>query len=448
VKLSLRRRLHAKLYLLFRHDPVSPIVGFLGSSNLSFAGLKAQGELNVEVLDHDACAKLAKWFHDRWEDRLCLDISDELVAIIDESWAREKPLSPHHVYVKMAYHLAREARAGLSEFRVPREFRNQLFELQTAAVKIAAHHLNKRGGVLIGDVVGLGKTLIATALAKLFEERVVDSINSLTLPRYGLGNYVALPSPQAATPAETKVLQGLSRAGQRLTGFCRTNLFKRLESSGTSFLLSLQRHVLRNHVFLHAIEKGLPVPLGAQGTELLDSCAQDEDADDTIEELYAGGVPAPVATTGLRTVAEFRARAAEVYAEYQGAVSTRWASNVLPERAFSKWKSSPSVAATSVTPPSWPRSSACSASLRPSERSAPRASATRRRSSTTCGSTCAKRPPELTAATAHSTSCTSCRCRRGRGRFSRSAETSEPGEPSVNEGARPTGSLRQSAVPA
>jgi len=33
-----------------------------------------------------------------------------------------------------------------------------LFEFQVAAVKIAAHHLNKRRGVLIGDVVGLGKT--------------------------------------------------------------------------------------------------------------------------------------------------------------------------------------------------------------------------------------------------------------------------------------------------
>ena len=37
-------------------------------------------------------------------------------------------------------------------------------------MKIAAHHLNKRNGVLIGDVVGLGKTLMATAVAKIFEE--------------------------------------------------------------------------------------------------------------------------------------------------------------------------------------------------------------------------------------------------------------------------------------
>jgi len=70
----------------------------------------------------------------------------------------------------MAYHLSREARAGLSEFRIPSEFGRRLFDYQVAAVKIAAHHLNKRGGVLIGDVVGLGKTLMATALAKIFQD--------------------------------------------------------------------------------------------------------------------------------------------------------------------------------------------------------------------------------------------------------------------------------------
>jgi superfamily II DNA or RNA helicase len=541
VKLALRKRLHAKLYLLFRHDPVNPVVGFLGSSNLTFAGLQSQGELNVDVLDHDACAKLAKWFDDRWDDRMSLEISDELVALIDESWARVTPLPPHHVYVKMAYHLAREARAGLSEFRIPREFSSRLFEFQTAAVKIAAHHLNKRGGVLIGDVVGLGKTLMATALAKIFEEthfietliicpanlvpmwedhrhryrlhakvlslgqvsseladlaryrlvlideshnlrnregkryraiaeyiqrndskvillsatpynktyldlssqlrlfidenedigvrperllrelgetefvrrhqcpprslaafekspyvddwrelmrlylvrrtrsfikqhyadldaatgrryltledgtrsffpdrvprtvrfslddtdpsdpyarlysaKIIGSINALTLPRYGLGNYVAAVPPQPPSPADAKILQGLSRAGQRLTGFCRTNLFKRLESSGASFLLSVQRHVLRNHVFLHAIDSGLPLPLGTQGAELLDARVQDEDADDTVGDSFEDTPPVATATTGLRTAAEFRARAAQIYAEYQGALSTRF----------------------------------------------------------------------------------------------------------------------------
>src|SRR6185437_5787590 len=94
----------------------------------------------------------------------------ELIQAIEESWAREEVLLPYHIYVKMAYHLAQEARAGLSEFRIPPEFGNRLFDYQVAAVKIAAHHLNKRGGVLIGDVVGLGKTLMATALAKIFQD--------------------------------------------------------------------------------------------------------------------------------------------------------------------------------------------------------------------------------------------------------------------------------------
>ncbi len=170
VKLFVRHQLHAKLYLLFRPDPVNPSVGFLGSSNLTLSGLSNQGELNVDVMDHDACDKLAKWFEDRWNDKWCIDISDELVAIIDESWAREQTLAPYHIYLKMAYHLSQEARFGLADFRIPRDFGQKLFAFQVAAVKIAAHHLNKRGGVLIGDVVGLGKTLMATALARIFED--------------------------------------------------------------------------------------------------------------------------------------------------------------------------------------------------------------------------------------------------------------------------------------
>jgi phosphatidylserine/phosphatidylglycerophosphate/cardiolipin synthase-like enzyme len=72
VKLFLRHPLHAKLYLLFRPDPNNPVTGLLGSSNLTLSGLSKQGELNVDVLDHDATQKLAKWFDERWVDRWCL----------------------------------------------------------------------------------------------------------------------------------------------------------------------------------------------------------------------------------------------------------------------------------------------------------------------------------------------------------------------------------------
>jgi hypothetical protein len=178
-KLFLRFPLHAKLYLAFRPDPINPIMGFLGSSNLTFAGLQGQGELNIDVLDKDAASKLAQWFEARWSDRWCLDITRELIEVIEQSWARETPLPPHHIYLKMAYHLSREAREGLAEFRLPRLFRDKLFGFQEQAVRIAARHLSRRGGVILGDVVGLGKTMMATALVKTFEE--LEDLETLIL---------------------------------------------------------------------------------------------------------------------------------------------------------------------------------------------------------------------------------------------------------------------------
>jgi hypothetical protein len=157
VKLFVRHPLHAKLYLLHRPDLLNPMIGFVGSSNLTLAGLAKQGELNVDVLDHDACAKLAQWFEERWKDRFCLDISDDLAELIQESWARVVPPTPYHIYVKIAWHLSNEARAGISQFRIPPDIPDKLLDFQKAAVKIAAHHLNKRGGVILGEVVGLGK---------------------------------------------------------------------------------------------------------------------------------------------------------------------------------------------------------------------------------------------------------------------------------------------------
>ncbi|WP_276791788.1 helicase-related protein [Segatella oulorum] len=172
VKLYLREPLHAKLYLAYRPDDnFNKIQAIMGSSNLTYSGLTRQGELNAEFGDSDSAEKLACWFDERWEDKFCLDITKELIEIIDNSWAGDKDIPPYYIYLKTAYHLSEEARSGIKEFTIPAEFKNSLFDFQQTAVKIAARHLNneKRGGAMIGDVVGLGKTITACAIAKMYE---------------------------------------------------------------------------------------------------------------------------------------------------------------------------------------------------------------------------------------------------------------------------------------
>jgi len=65
-------------------------------------------------------------------------------------------------------------------------------------------------------------------------------------------------------------------------GFCRTNLFKRLESSGFSFLISLARHILRNEVFVYAIENGLPIPMDTGKAEM-DEFLEENDNDENVQ---------------------------------------------------------------------------------------------------------------------------------------------------------------------
>lgn len=509
VGLHVRYPLHAKLYLLHRRQHYAAATGFVGSSNLTRSGLLGQGELNIDVNDQDATGKLQGWFDDRWADSV--DITKQLLDVLTEVLPSE-PRSPFHIYLKMAYHLSEEARRGEEQFAIPQRFRDRLLPFQVAAVKLAARHVQARGGVLLGDVVGLGKTIMASALAGVFRDHegwqplvicpknltgwwakhlkdhalggevlsisqvvaelpdkpayrlviideshnlrnrttqtyqaieaylrrfdcrvvllsatpynkayldlanqlrlfvgpdsnlglrpehqiredggeqqfrkrsgyngslwtleafeqsahpedwrelmrrymvrrtrgfvldeygqpddngqrflpmpgalplyfarrqartikfaldetndqdqyarlyagpVVDALNALNLPRYGLANYVVDPPPPELNDTEQKTLRNLSRAGAQLKGFTRTGLFKRLESSGDAFLRSVGRHLLRNLVVLHALSTGQPVPIGPQDVATLEASARDGD----IDADDAGDTPPAVRTS-------------------------------------------------------------------------------------------------------------------------------------------------------
>jgi hypothetical protein len=158
--------------------------------------------------------------------------------------------------------------------------------------------------------------------SRLYAEPVIEVINGLSLPRYGLGNYIAAKHKQPLTEAERHQLTGLSRAGRRLMGFSRTNLFKRLESSGIAFIQSIERHVLRNFIYLYAIEKGLDIPIGTQEADLLDTHNNDEDSDSVVAALFdtetedSDEAALDLEEQLLQTEKSFRLRAESVYQEY------------------------------------------------------------------------------------------------------------------------------------
>ena len=489
VKLHLRSPLHAKLYLAHRPGDPTPILSIMGSSNLTYGGLTRNGELDAEFADVSDTNVYDKWFNARWNDLYSIDITKELIDVLDESWASLAGYTPYEVYLKIMYHMSREARSGVNEYHLPSPFDKELFDFQQTAVKLAVRHLEKRGGAMIGDVVGLGKTITACAVAKYYEEtcgattlvlcpanltemwegynriynmkmevksiadkfnprklryyplviideshnlrnaegqryarikdlidyqrnkvllltatpynkdfsdlanqlklfvdpevdlgiRPEECINALggehafateypntpmsslsafeksfsaddwrdlmklylirrtrtfikknyakrdadgyylefrdgtrnyfperkpvtmkfptrrgdqfeilyssdmekllsemKLPRYGLKKYIDAAEVESAGNEERKILDNLSRAGRRLMGFCRSGFFKRMDSSGVVFLMSLHRHAVRNAMYLYAVKHGLDLPLRA-GAELDDGYSEEDD---------------------------------------------------------------------------------------------------------------------------------------------------------------------------
>jgi hypothetical protein len=167
--------------------------------------------------------------------------------------------------------------------------------------------------------------------ARLYHPAVVQVIEQLALPRYELAGYLHATRRRTAPPADREILDNLARAGRRLIGFSRTNLFKRLESSGQSFLSSLERHILRNMVTLYALENGEPVPIGTQDLALLDTAISDGDAETPASDEGAEGeqvIEEQALDTNLptddTTLAAYAAQAVTVYAEYRTSFRTRF----------------------------------------------------------------------------------------------------------------------------
>lgn len=220
--------------------------------------------------------------------------------------------------------------------RMAEEFRNQL--IIGAPSNADEESLRRLSAQLKARKVVVKLHLRHTLHAKLYLLYRPDDYNNpitgflgssnLTLPRYGLGNYISSPLSPRPTDSEKKQLENLGRAGKRLMGFSCTNLFKRLESGDPTFIQSIERHILRNFIFIHALEKGFDLPLGTQEAELLDARTYDEDAEAALPGLFdEDEEPSdnpPPAEPSFDNEATFREIAGRVYAEYAGRYKRRF----------------------------------------------------------------------------------------------------------------------------
>lgn len=169
MKVFTEKPLHGKTYIF--HAPAKKHGsrwGYVGSSNLTGAGLNRNLELNIDVQDSDATAKLASWFEERWRDRFSLDITAEIIGLIANSWADEDQPTPFEVYLKVCHSLSQDARDGMG-YVLPKSMSDLLLDYQESAVRTLSRRIVRRGGTMLGDVVGLGKTLTAVATALMLQ---------------------------------------------------------------------------------------------------------------------------------------------------------------------------------------------------------------------------------------------------------------------------------------
>lgn len=170
IRLFTKRPLHGKTYICHREDVTNPVTAFVGSSNLTMSGLKHNYELNVDVVDWEGTRALANWFEDRWNDKYSIEITSDLIELIQDSWAGDIQPSPYDIYLKVCWHLSRDVREGLAEYGISSKLQNELLDYQSSAVKTLARRIASRGGAMLGDVVGLGKSITATAVANVLKE--------------------------------------------------------------------------------------------------------------------------------------------------------------------------------------------------------------------------------------------------------------------------------------
>lgn len=174
---------HAKLYLFRLNEMQAAFQNMqgqfiTGSSNLTSAGLQGQEEFNVEIKDY-GYADADGYFEALWKEASPITEIDEKKKILVDyvgSKTLAAKVTPYEAYTLILktyidLQQTKHIKSSVIELLAKNGFKE--FAYQIDAVNQGLSIINEYKGVVIADVVGLGKSVIAALIAKNIDKRTM-----------------------------------------------------------------------------------------------------------------------------------------------------------------------------------------------------------------------------------------------------------------------------------
>lgn len=168
-----RTNLHAKVYI-FTQEEEHTHAGWgtviTGSSNLSFSGLEKNFEFNVELRDYDDVKFSKDLFEDLWENESVDILPVDLKPLFKKTHLNQD-LTPFELYIKMLITYFGKSIDYDPSIMDDMPIKYNRLAYQADAVNAGYNMLMQHHGFILADVVGLGKTVIATMIAKKYIQK-------------------------------------------------------------------------------------------------------------------------------------------------------------------------------------------------------------------------------------------------------------------------------------
>lgn len=182
IKVHPKQNLHAKIYIFREQEKHSHGYGSVitGSSNLTDNGLFRNFEFNVELRDNADIDFATDTFDKLWNESV--EIGQEFVEKLKKETYLNDKFTPFEVYMKfLIEYFGRSIDFDPNSIQdLPQGFKKLSYQVD--AVADGYNKMMKHHGFFLSDVVGLGKTIVATLIAKkIFYSNGFPSYLSKTL---------------------------------------------------------------------------------------------------------------------------------------------------------------------------------------------------------------------------------------------------------------------------